>query len=357
MPTLADYVTSTYLNFLPKEGSIGVEIEMELKGGDPALWQSEYWNLIHDGSLRLNGHEAVLKEPINIGDLEKALDDFQAAVKACKMKFVENSRRTSVHVHINVAEKRIIDVYNIISCYWIVEPLLVAFSGDHRRGNNFCLSATEAEGIVFDVCEGAKTSRHFDHVLGEDNRYGALNIAALGKFGSLEFRSMRGVYDKETLNTWISSIFDFCWKACGFHSPEDVVSFMSRAGEESFLDLLFSEKMVAELKKAYGRDWRDVMRDGALSVLELANSRESWELTDEEIKKANDDLKKSKNRPPKVVKQQALPAHERLIRRQIAMDWIQNHPQWDENLLDQAQAHFATWRWGIDGHPHWQSVY
>jgi hypothetical protein len=294
------------------------------------------------------------------------LEDFQKAVKHCKMKFVENSRRTSVHVHVNVQEKRILDLYNIISCYWIVEPLLIAYSGPHRRGNNFCLSSTEAEGVVFDLCAGAADERHFQGMFGEENRYGAMNIAAIGKYGSLEFRSMRGVYDSPTLRNWINVIYDLTWKACGFKNPFDILSFMSRSGEDAFLELLFPPAFIHDAKKAYGDNWRDAMREGAMSVLELANSRESWDISKDEVKAAYEALKAAKKRPapkPKVPRMAAmgddpvLNHGERMIRRQVAMRWIEQHPIFEDHLVQEATENFVVWRWGINGLPAWQSRY
>lgn len=357
--TLADYILPAFLNCPPKEGAIGIEIEMELRAGNYNNWyqESKMWDVIKDGSLRLNGIEAVLKNPINIGDLDLALEDYQKAVKFCKMKFVENSRRTSVHVHINVQERRILDVYNIISCYWIVEPLLVAYSGQHRRGNNFCLSATEAEGAVFDICAGVSDGAHFRNMFGEENRYGALNIAALGKFGTLEFRSMRGVYDSETLRNWVNVIYDLTWKACGFKHPEDILSFMSKSGEEAFLELLFPDAFIYNAKKAYGNNWRDSMREGALSVLELASSTDNWEVTKEQEENAKKSLEIAKKRPAPKKKEGNIPAQERLVRRAIADAWIAENPRWDENKLDEARAHFVVWKWGIDGNPMWATEF
>lgn len=190
------------------EGDYGIEIEVE--GRHLPMADGDWWVSHQDGSLRgeypHESHEYVLNQPIKFGDVHEALT-------VLNKRFEDNgsvlnfSFRTSVHVHRNVTEFDEVQLLNLIYLYALLENPLVNFCGENRKDNRFCLRVMDADGIL-DII-----SPLFLHGVGELGnypedriRYAALNLASVRKYGSVEFRAMRGTADIGTLMTWVSFI-------------------------------------------------------------------------------------------------------------------------------------------------------
>ena len=121
-----------------KQGLIGIEIECEGTNlphnafPTPAPWAPH-----QDGSLRGEACEFVLAEPRQHSTIRNDLGILSRYLAKATLKF---SNRTSVHVHINVQQLTLVQLYNLICLYAIFEDALVKFSGDaDRDGNLFCL--------------------------------------------------------------------------------------------------------------------------------------------------------------------------------------------------------------------------
>ncbi len=194
-----------------KAGDVGIEIECEgarLVGEIPGnVWKAE-----NDGSLRGafpdTACEYVLEKPIPIAEVPGALQLLDKTLKENKAK-LDFSFRTSVHVHINVLGLTEKQLDNLILTYLLLEEPLMNYCGKERKCNRFCLRVQDAEGVVevlselcrigvYDFCNG---------YLREDNvRYSAFNVASIKKYGSVEFRGMRGTMDKGVLLNWINAL-------------------------------------------------------------------------------------------------------------------------------------------------------
>jgi hypothetical protein len=194
---------------VPKtEGTFGVEIEVE--GEKLPMADDFYWSSHDDASLRgefpSQRHEYVFRKPLPFNLVEPALDVLTERFTRNRSK-LNFSFRTSVHVHYNVQQFDEVHLLNLIYLYTLLEEPLINFCGEGRKANRFCLRIADAEGII-DLytnlfAHGVALLQDFreDHV-----RYSSLNLACVRKYGSVEFRSMRGTADKEVLMTWISAI-------------------------------------------------------------------------------------------------------------------------------------------------------
>src|SRR3546814_18812942 len=92
-------------------------------------------------------------------------------------------------------------LYSFMTVYLILENVLVGWCGHSRCGNLFCLRASDAEWLLTSI-RAAAEGRTFKHSLHSDNlRYASMNVKALGDYGSLEFRAMRGTREMD----WIYS--------------------------------------------------------------------------------------------------------------------------------------------------------
>lgn len=225
------------------DGLIGLEIEAEGMNlfDKPISW----WATHQDGSLRpYKDHppvEYVLRKPIPREDVPKALTYLTTKLKAAG-SYIHESTRTSVHVHVNCQELTLKQIYQYVCLFLVFEEILVEFSGPDRPGNLFCLSAKQAEYFV--TClEDALQSENFNEVFSDNLRYTSCNTASLGKFGSLEFRSLRGTVDQGLIQMWVDILLMIRDKALEYKDPRSIVEDFQRLGPHEFCRKVFGSRM------------------------------------------------------------------------------------------------------------------
>lgn len=190
---------------LPKTtGLFGLEIETE--GENLNAIDDEKWKTTDDGSLRgmfpEQRSEYVLKRPLDMAAAVRAVHQLAKHQEDAVLKF---SHRCSVHVHMNVQDLTFPQYCNLLYISTLLETPLMRFCGKERIGNLFCLRAQDAEGLI------PMMSRIFQtHSLREVNRdlfrYAAMNVEATKKYGSLEYRGMRGNMDVPFISNWLASL-------------------------------------------------------------------------------------------------------------------------------------------------------
>jgi len=192
----------TILGKHPTKGEIGIEIECE---GNKFPKQNNLlpplWNYTHDGSLRgKDNAEYVLKSPIAFKEVKDAVFDLYKTL-ADYGTVLDDSNRTSVHVHLNVQTFHLPRLTSFLALYFSLEEILTEWCGDHRVGNLFCLRAKDAPAIVSKIKKWIVNDGRTE--LTEGLHYSGMNTQALIKFGSLEIRSLRGVTDPGTVVQWV----------------------------------------------------------------------------------------------------------------------------------------------------------
>lgn len=218
------------------EGDLGVEIEVEGHNlpGAMAMWRRE-----EDGSLRGESAEYVLKKPVTVEGLKKALSILDKAYVDMGSK-VEESVRAGVHVHVNVQNLNTIELFNFVTSYYILEELLVNYCGESRVGNLFCLRACDADYVLDFVVDVVKRKR-WRHLVSDNIRYAALNFKSLGEYGSLEFRSLRSTRDLSVVQTWAEILLTLRNNSIKFTDPKDVIGAFSAGGGEAFVTKLLGD--------------------------------------------------------------------------------------------------------------------
>lgn len=208
----------------PKAGDFGIEIECE--GKDLAPHVPDEWNIVDDGSLRgrfpNERAEYVLRKPLSLDGSIKAVADLRNSQLAynARMNF---SFRTSVHVHMNVQQLTYPQYLNLIYTYLLVEEPLVRYCGDERVGNRFCLRLQDAEGLLdYLFTLFRKGPMQLDNIYDDAVRYAAINIAATKKYGSLEFRAMRGNLEVPYISTWLKTLYNLREFAKRFDNPQAI---------------------------------------------------------------------------------------------------------------------------------------
>lgn len=254
-------------NYLTK-GDVGVEIEVE---GNNLPHPEEYWRCERDGSLRGESMEYVLREPLSMPDVRKSL----AHLDACYVNnntLVDESVRAGVHVHVNVQELTTVQLFSFMTAYIILEDLLVKYCGEYREGNLFCLRMKDAEYLLHTlerVADG-KDYRMFETDM---LRYASMNVCSLWRYGSLEFRAMRGTRDLSVVGDWAEMLLNLRNVAVKFDNPAQIVEMLQRDGAESFLEAFLG---TYKDKLCNGVAYEELITEGLYRAYQLAMATD-WE--------------------------------------------------------------------------------
>lgn len=243
----------------PVEGDVGIEIECEGKGFnavDNALWRSE-----DDGSLRGrfpdSRVEYVLQKPIPIDTVKFALEELTKVIPKAVPDF---SFRTSVHVHVNVQDMGEEQIQNYVYTYLLLEEALFSFCGNTRKANRFCLRLQDADYAMSYLKPLFRNGPSFITKMDENQtRYAAINLAAMRKYGSIEFRGMRGTLDINTLTVWATALVSIRNCACHYANCLDIHDDFVTMGPEKFLSHVLGDlashftykNMVRDMQQSY----------------------------------------------------------------------------------------------------------
>lgn len=190
---------------------VGLEFEYENPKGN--AWVERWWDrklpeislawATHDdGSLRDNGVEFVLRDPLMGKDLSDAI-----SLLLDPMPPLETTYRTSVHVHIDARDLELSELKTAVLLYALTEQGFFNYVGGQRETNNYCIPWYEAPEYLFPVSKALFDAEVDKGILGRAcanaQRYAALNINALRKYGSLEFRHYGDNVTEARIREWI----------------------------------------------------------------------------------------------------------------------------------------------------------
>lgn len=229
-------VTLNNRNIVP--GLVGIEIEVE--GKKIPKEPPPPWTFHVDHSLRgAENGEYVLAAPIPFEEVDKSVDGLWDLFRK-KGTTLDESNRTSVHVHLNVQSFHLNRLTSLMGLYFTLEEALTEWCGDHRVGNLFCVRAKDAPAIISQIRRFIKTGMQFQ--LRDNHHYAALNSNALHKFGSLEFRTLRGVSDPGIIKEWVSILKRLYDLSASFQDPREICYAFSADGPSNFFDNILGEK-------------------------------------------------------------------------------------------------------------------
>lgn len=261
------------------EGEYGVEIEAE--GHNlPTNLDRNFWRTDIDGSLKSGfaAFEYVMPLPLNLKGVRKSLDYLAESYKD-NMSEVIDTIMSGVHVHVNVQQFTMKQLYTFITMYFVLDELLVNFCGPSRQGNHFCLRAKDAEWIIHELLVSAKT-KNLKNLNTENIRYCTCNLFSLFKYGSVEFRAMRGTGDLDTIYDWVCILDKVKNASLKFNNPRDVIVAMSDKGERNFIKFVLGDyaEFFLNVEK-----WDEMVREGIYMVQPLAFSIDWNSFKDENI--------------------------------------------------------------------------
>lgn len=189
----ADKKYPAKLSDMNKAYLFGIEVEVENIPDAPN--KLNYWNITTDNSLRNHGYE-YCSFPIRANQVEGAIQELDEALPKTRTF----SERTSCHVHMNVRDLAISEIYNLIVIYYALENVIFKWVGHDRENNIFCIPLNE--GRFYRSLPYFET--HINDTIHNWNKYTALNLIPIREKGTVEFRHMYGTLDSGTLLTWIN---------------------------------------------------------------------------------------------------------------------------------------------------------
>ena len=248
------------LKIKQSDGDVGIEIEAE--GAGLKEIYTPCWRTEHDGSLRGTYPETcaefILKKPIPIDAVRGAMAEFHSALPKAKFQF---SFRTSCHVHVNIQQLEYNELLAFMYTYLLIEEPLMQFCGQTRIGNRFCLRLADAEGMMDMLYQlfSNPGERLRGSVPRDLYRYAAMNVDAIFKYGSLEFRGMRGTADTDTIVTWTQALVNLRDFSQKLNNPTEVFELFAYLGPEKFFEKAIGKDaakfqypmLVADLQRSF----------------------------------------------------------------------------------------------------------
>lgn len=194
---------------IPDDATVGIEIECEARA------YPDTWEICEDGSLH-NSDEWEIVSPVLHGTrgLAHAFGAIEAIQDDC-----EPCDSGGVHVHVGARSLSLREFHNVVSNWiaWGEDAFAGLIPGRRFRGT-WCRSLRD-NGYGSDILARARrairahgddaraTSHAWDLSNGE--RYLALNPAAIGKHGTIEFRLFPSCVEPETVTRWAATCARF----------------------------------------------------------------------------------------------------------------------------------------------------
>lgn len=233
---VAELKLPTDYSFNDPKCLVGIEVEVErITRIDPNTTLL-LWQIREDGSLRNNGREFV-SWPMPAFYSYPALQLLFNGLNADH----DFSKRTSIHVHINVRNLTAQQVLATLLIYHSVEPLLFDYVGGNRTNNIFCVPWTNSDFLSHKL-GGPDKWKTLAELRGLSEKYSALNIIPLETFGTLEFRHMPGTSDVQKIIRWIDMITAMRLYAVrnGFDKVlSEIVNLNTNSQYEKYLESVF----------------------------------------------------------------------------------------------------------------------
>lgn len=248
----------------------GIEIEVELLGFQK-IEGLKHFSLKEDGSLRNYGLEFVSR-PFGYAETKDIMAEVSMVKGIVSPKLVESSR-TSTHIHMNVCDLTLAQVWNIMTTWYILEPLLLDFSGKYRKGNTFARSLLCSNALSLHLGQTIKR----DHRLtpSVDLKYQGCNFSSLGSFGTLEFRTMRSTLDTGLLAHWLGILHQIKKFAIKFKNPLEILDIFSSVSNEYFIKRVLETYLIPT---SLGLD-RDINQSAEIITSIVEMHPDNWDFS------------------------------------------------------------------------------
>lgn len=269
---IKDYTIADIIGRSEKKGHVGLEIELE--GANLNKTPVKPWVFHQDNSLRgRDNAEYVVDGVLDFSEVDKALDDLWEMHKKSGAE-LDESDRTSVHVHLNVGPFFQNRLTALMSLWFIFEDVLTHWCGEGRVGNHYCLTGKDAPAVVHQL---KRFVRSKGEVIPRDNfHYAAFNANAIAKFGSVEIRTLRGVNEPGVIKTWVKILKRLYDLSENYTNPHHLIEEFSLRGPVQFFEHVFGgyAMEIMATAKLTQEQLRDMMYEGMRNAQDISYARD-----------------------------------------------------------------------------------
>lgn len=188
----------------------GIEIEGEgvtISRSAETRMRSLGWALHHDDSLRRDGMEFVLDQPLNGEKLGAAITGLFNIYGEGDV-YWEPSPRAGTHIHLNASHKTVGFVQAFTTLVYCVDELIFSFADEDRRWCSYCNSLNT---LAPSTLQALLVNRQYAEYEGwrgawpisDRDRYYGCNITSIAKYGTVELRYFPTPTSEEQLWLWL----------------------------------------------------------------------------------------------------------------------------------------------------------
>lgn len=259
-------------------GKVGIEIETEGWQGDGIATLPKIWAYHVDNSLRNNGMEFTTKGTGIIGkDIAVTVREFCKWAKARHLS--EGYPRAGIHIHLDCTDMdwEANQLHNMVACYMLVEHALYGFAGEWRRTCGFCDPLTESQLPMNQLREAlfakGSSGKTLTSKLNKLGRYYGLNLKALTKYGTVEYRQLETTFDENRIINWIQIIFQLKAFAMQWPTGRRILAEVSRDGARAFARRMMGSQW-KHIEPFFNEDMLWAAVDAAIVMMEGADEPE-----------------------------------------------------------------------------------
>lgn len=257
---------------------VGIEVEIDQEAGaSETVFPQDFtpeWERKRDGSLH-NGYEFVLKAPLKGQQLVDSIYKlYNEPTKA------NRTYTGSTHIHVDMMDNVDVDALRTLALMtYALESILYA-AGDMSR--QWCGFANRLSSAPSEVVEGIMTIKsytNFVNVTGTSRYYG-LNMQALTKYGSVEFRYFPTAETAEELVRWVKLVQIFKKAALEIGTTDKLIALLTtEEGYNSFLATYFSD-YPAEIEASGGYEKVRALMQKALIISKTEGRKKNKQYQD-----------------------------------------------------------------------------
>ncbi len=244
---------------LPTNDFVGVEVELEgLSFENEMDFESNFWDVKSDPSLRGGGKEFVYLQPLNGQDVITSFEEFDTFIQWYENTFgynqIDCSERTSVHVHLDVRGMTSQQLLNLGLINMTFEPAFLKLFGPASADSNYCMPFSlgpdrfRLSSLMLDdqssIMKGLASSK-----------YSSFNTLPVKSQGSVEFRIHTGTKNGTDIMNWVCVILYM--KKYAMEMDVDWLKYpeyVSQLGMDQYVRKVFKERSEQFLYQGYQED-------------------------------------------------------------------------------------------------------
>ena len=221
---------------------VGIELEYEACHMHNVMDATPYWTYDQDHSLREGGMEFI-SNPLRMTHLPAALDQAESALTQSGGIV---TKRCGLHVHVNVSDLSLRDIWKFATYYTLLEPFIFKKFADGREDSHFCVPTwanstlqssfyKDAVGLYRGIeipsgdpilqlgGQSNNMKKYIPLAILDNPKYSAMNFTCMPKLGTIEFRQHRGTTDMFEVEIWARFLVKLREEALKYDDAEAVV--------------------------------------------------------------------------------------------------------------------------------------